>query len=41
VVDRALSRFYASGALGPLYRRWFGEPSTAVLTYFRWNTRPE
>jgi polar amino acid transport system substrate-binding protein len=41
VVDRALSRFYASGELGPLYRRWFGEPSTAVLTYYRWNTRPE
>jgi putrescine:ornithine antiporter len=37
LVDRTLSRFYASGDLGALYTKWFGEPDSEALTFFRWN----
>ncbi len=40
-VDRALSRFYASGEFRKLYGKWFGEPNEKVLTFFKWNTLPE
>jgi putrescine:ornithine antiporter len=41
VVDRALSRFYASGGLRDLYVQWFGEPGDNVLGFFRWTTLPQ
>ena len=37
-VDRTLTRFYASGSLGALYTKWFGEPDESAVTFFRWNT---
>jgi ABC-type amino acid transport substrate-binding protein len=40
-VDRALSRFYASGDLPDLYEMWFGEPGPEALTFFRWNALPD
>jgi ABC-type amino acid transport substrate-binding protein len=40
-VDRALSRFYRSGALGELYTTSFGEPDQTALTFFRWHALPE
>jgi ABC-type amino acid transport substrate-binding protein len=41
LVDRALSRLYASGEFGDLYTTWFGEPDANTLAFFRWNTLPE
>jgi polar amino acid transport system substrate-binding protein len=41
LVDRTLSRFYASGELGGLYTIWFGEPDESAFTFFRWNTIQE
>jgi polar amino acid transport system substrate-binding protein len=41
LVDRTLSRFYASGELGSLYTIWFGEPDESAFTFFRWNTIQE
>jgi ABC-type amino acid transport substrate-binding protein len=41
LVDRTLSRLYASGEINALYTKWFGEPDEAALTFFRWNTLPE
>jgi putrescine:ornithine antiporter len=41
IVDRALSRLYASAEFGGLYTKWFGEPDEAALTFFRWNTLPD
>jgi ABC-type amino acid transport substrate-binding protein len=41
VVDRALSRFYATAEFRALFTKWFGEPNEKVLTFFRWNTLPE
>jgi putrescine:ornithine antiporter len=41
IVDRALSRSYASGEVGVLYAKWFGEPDGNALTFFRWNTLPD
>jgi putrescine:ornithine antiporter len=38
LIDRSLSRFYASGELGSLYTTWFGEPDETALAFFRWNT---
>jgi ABC-type amino acid transport substrate-binding protein len=38
VVDRALSRLYASGEVGALFTKWFGEPDQTTLAFFRWNT---
>jgi putrescine:ornithine antiporter len=36
-VDRALSGFYASGALNALYVEWFGEADEDARNFFRWN----
>ncbi|MDX1393214.1 MAG: amino acid ABC transporter substrate-binding protein [Gemmatimonadota bacterium] len=41
LVDRTLSRFYASGDFGDLYARWFGEPNESVYAFFSWVTLPE
>jgi polar amino acid transport system substrate-binding protein len=41
VVDRALSRLYATTEFRTLFAKWFGEPNDKVLTFFRWNTLPE
>jgi putrescine:ornithine antiporter len=41
VVDRALSRFYATAEFQALFTKWFGKPNEKVLTFFRWNTLPE
>jgi ABC-type amino acid transport substrate-binding protein len=41
LVDRTLSRFYASGEMGDLYTKWFGEPDESALAFFRWNTLPD
>ena len=41
VVDRALTHFYAYGAMGGFYTRFFGEPGENVLAFFRWNTIPD
>jgi putrescine:ornithine antiporter len=41
VVDRTLSRAYASGDFKTVYAKWFGDPSAAVLTFFKWNTLQE
>jgi len=41
LVDRTLSRWYATPEFPALYRQWFGEPGRDVLTFFRWNARPE
>ena len=41
LVDRTLSRVYASGDIHTLYAKWFGEPDETALTFFRWNTLPE
>jgi ABC-type amino acid transport substrate-binding protein len=41
LVDRTLSRLYGSGGMGGLYTKWFGEPDSSTLSFFRWNTLPE
>ena len=41
LVDRTLSRLYASGEIHALYAKWFGEPDETALTFFRWNALPE
>jgi ABC-type amino acid transport substrate-binding protein len=41
LVDRSLSRFYASGELGTLYTTHFGEPDENTLTFFRWTVLPD
>jgi putrescine:ornithine antiporter len=41
VVDRALSRIYASGEIGGLYATWLGEPDEKALSFFRANILPE
>ncbi len=41
VVDRALSRVFASGEMGALYAKWFGEPDESALHFFRSNTLSE
>jgi len=41
LVDRTLSRLYPSAEFRALYVQWFGEPSADVVTFYRWNTRPE
>jgi ABC-type amino acid transport substrate-binding protein len=41
LVDRTLSQLYAGPEFRPLYVHWFGEPSADVVTFYRWNTRPE
>jgi putrescine:ornithine antiporter len=41
VVDRTLSRLYASKEFGDLYANWFGKPDEQTRTFFRWSARPE
>jgi ABC-type amino acid transport substrate-binding protein len=41
VVDRALSKLYASPEFEALYLKWFGEPDDATKAFFRMNTLPE
>jgi putrescine:ornithine antiporter len=41
LVDRTLSHIYASGEIGGLYAKWFGEPDGNAMTFFRWNALPD
>lgn len=41
VVDRSLSRLYASDEFYNLYVKWFGEPSEATLAFYRQSALPE
>ncbi len=41
VVDRTLSRLYASGEITGLYTKWFGVPDDNTVNFFRWVTLPE
>lgn len=41
LVDRTLSRLYPTPEFSALYVDWFGKPSPDVVTFYRWNTRPE
>ena len=41
LVDRTLSRLYPTAEFRTLYTQSFGEPTADVVTFYRWNTRPE
>jgi len=41
VVDRALSRTFASSEFRDLYAKWFGKPGESVLFFFRLSALPE
>lgn len=41
LVDRTLSRLYPTADFRALYTQSFGEPTADVVTFYRWNTRPE
>ena len=41
VVDRALSKFYASPEFETLYLKWFGQPDDATKAFFRVSALPE
>jgi ABC-type amino acid transport substrate-binding protein len=41
LVDRSLSRLYRTGAVQPLYKRFFGQPGENTLTFFRLSAIPE
>jgi len=41
VVDRALSRLYASGDIASVYAKWFGKIEGSALTFFGQNALPE
>ena len=41
LVDRSLSRFYASPAFPTTYGKWFGKPDDVAKNFFRWNALPE
>jgi len=41
LVDRTLSRLYPTADFRTLYTQSFGEPTADVVTFYRWNTRPE
>jgi len=41
LVDRSLSKLYASAEFWSTYKKWFGEPDEATITFFRWSTLPE
>ena len=41
LVDHALSRLYPTAEFRALYVQSFGEPTADVVTFYRWNTRPE
>ena len=41
LVDRSISRLYASSGFSELYKRWFGGFDEKTRTYFLWNTPGE
>jgi ABC-type amino acid transport substrate-binding protein len=41
LVDHTLSRLYPTAEFRALYVQAFGEPAADVVTFYRWNTRPE
>jgi putrescine:ornithine antiporter len=41
VVDRALSKLYASADFQTLYLKWFGQPDDATKAFFQMSTLPE
>jgi len=41
LVDRALTKLYASTGFWDTYKKWFGEPDETTTTFFRWNILPE
>jgi putrescine:ornithine antiporter len=41
LVDHTLSRLYPTAEFRALYIESFGEPTADVVTFYRWNTRPE
>lgn len=41
LVDHTLSRLYPTAEFRGLYVQSFGEPTADVVTFYRWNTRPE
>ena len=41
LVDRTLSRLYASGEIAAIYKTWFGEPDETAVAFFRWNALPD
>jgi putrescine:ornithine antiporter len=41
LVDHTLSRLYPTPEFRALYVQSFGEPTADVVTFYRWNTRPE
>jgi putrescine:ornithine antiporter len=41
LVDHTLSRLYPTAEFRTLYMQSFGEPTADVVTFYRWNTRPE
>ncbi|HWC74895.1 MAG TPA: transporter substrate-binding domain-containing protein, partial [Gemmatimonadales bacterium] len=41
LVDHTLSRLYPTHEFRALYVQSFGEPTPDVVTFYRWNTRPE
>ena len=41
LVDRSLTRFFASPGFGAMYSRWFGKPDETAKNFFRWNALPE
>jgi len=41
LVDRALSKTFASAAFSELYAKSFGAPAEATREFYRWNTLPE
>jgi len=41
LVDHTLSKLYPTTEFRTLYVQSFGEPTADVVTFYRWNTRPE
>ncbi len=41
LVDQTLSRFYPTTEFRALFVQSFGEPTADIVTFYRWNTRPE
>ena len=41
LVDRSLSRFFASPAFPTTYTKWFGKADDTAKNFFRWNALPE
>lgn len=41
LVDQTLSRLYPTTEFRTLFTQSFGEPTPDIVTFYRWNTRPE